>query len=734
MSQLTFIPQRGTNASPGASTGPGSDKGHPGTVGDRNDRTARWSDVWSECRNTGNKTEKDDRAAGSTGQRARPDEDRLPGGSGNPVSGSQGHQGEISGAAQGSRNLPPGMTGFASGDPAAGHSSHGMSSSGISSHGMSSSGISSHGNLSSGSSGHGNSLHGISSQGHSSDGMSSSGNPAAGGAGGKIDQVVSAGNGLSGALVGHLAGAKIPGGKFSGGSMPIGVDGLRGAEQDPAVRGTSGGKGNFSSDPSGNLPGVTEAGGRHVPGFAYSGMGQHAEQTANGQTSAQAPAQAPAQASTQASAQGTGSWFSAQTHFSFASGAYPGSGVVGFGNPVGDGTADPKGGSNTADPMTGAGRGMADPLLRTASTEATASDPLARSTGVPGGAFSGTDQDMQVKRNAQDYRPVTQWLAMKPEYGRVQGADGAGTVTPGEEEKLAGGRLAAGSNAPPGAADGVVPGPDGEQKPGWKEKFRALFGGKQSGRPGAHAERHDAHIRSFAERGYEPVASGAPGTSGIAPAPGETVAPRPLQAVTPSPVQPTAGPGSGEQAQFEWEKIKMETDFSPDEAEERRDAALQMSQIGRLPLTSADLRRELLPGLVRIQQHARESAGSRNDAWQNHRIQIADGSNMRISTREVDGVLQLKLGSSSTELNRLLQQHFQEIREHLEKECAITVELQLDSGQADGFERFFGQSGKKGESERYREWSESRAEPRPVEKVAPQPIRNFGYNQMEWTI
>ncbi len=319
---------------------------------------------------------------------------------------------------------------------------------------------------------------------------------------------------------------------------------------------------------------------------------------------------------------------------------------------------------------------------------------------------SGPEQETGGRSAGPDSKNIMRALAMKLEAARREGREGPSVNT---------------DTAARVAKDPLTT---------WEEKFRALFHRKTVQSHGNTSTRHENHVRGLA------------GAEDVKRAPGPVTAFTPAAATEMRPVENLLPVSDSKEdafpvrelSGFDWEKLKMEVDSWRDEADERRDAAQQLAQSTRLQLTSADVRRELMPGLVRMLQQGREAGGGRNEAWQSHRIQIADGNNLRISTREVEGVLQMKMGSSNPELSRMLQQHLQEIREHLEKECGMSVDLQLDSGHADGFDRFAGQSGRKDGKPDYRPASGERAKPVAVEKVAPQPVRDFGYNQMEWTI
>ncbi|MDI6402769.1 hypothetical protein QLX67_12245, partial [Balneolaceae bacterium ANBcel3] len=90
--------------------------------------------------------------------------------------------------------------------------------------------------------------------------------------------------------------------------------------------------------------------------------------------------------------------------------------------------------------------------------------------------------------------------------------------------------------------------------------------------------------------------------------------------------------------------------------------------------------------------------------------------------------------SANMELARLFHQYQQEIREHLEKECDIQIELEVDQREMDGFESFFGNNSGKEKKDGLKFDTEETTQKVQIEKVAPQPVRDFGYNQMEWTV
>ena len=174
--------------------------------------------------------------------------------------------------------------------------------------------------------------------------------------------------------------------------------------------------------------------------------------------------------------------------------------------------------------------------------------------------------------------------------------------------------------------------------------------------------------------------------------------------------------------------------------EQRRDStAVAMSRLAQLPVANISVRKHLLPGLT--QQVLEAAAGrSAGGGWQKQSLVLDDGHRIQLATRRVDGVLQVKISSVDTELNRLLIQHQQEIREHLEKKCDLKLDLQFEqenfeetSSDGSAEAGFAGLSyGSDGKGSRL--WGRDREKTveKPVEKLTPVSVRSFGYNQMEW--
>lgn len=160
---------------------------------------------------------------------------------------------------------------------------------------------------------------------------------------------------------------------------------------------------------------------------------------------------------------------------------------------------------------------------------------------------------------------------------------------------------------------------------------------------------------------------------------------------------------------------------------------IQFARLGQMPVSNITLRRTVMPGLTQAVSQAAASSKSAPESWQNHNFTLEDGKKIQLSARQVDGVLQLKLGSSHLELNKLLQQHYQEIKDHLERECNVSIDLQLDSQGGETLSDLFGDSSPGKGGGKGQLISGPAAEENSGPEASAPAIRRFGYNQMEWT-
>jgi len=162
---------------------------------------------------------------------------------------------------------------------------------------------------------------------------------------------------------------------------------------------------------------------------------------------------------------------------------------------------------------------------------------------------------------------------------------------------------------------------------------------------------------------------------------------------------------------------------------------LNFMRLGQIPISNLSARRDMVSGFAQGVLKAVGGGKATSETWQKHNFVLEDGKNINLSARQNDGVLQLKIGSSHSELGRLLQQYQHEIRQHLEQECGLEVDLQFDQQPDDEMSGFFGESSSS--SQQIRKGLAGSGDQQNSEKSANQvltkTVRKFGYNRMEWT-
>jgi hypothetical protein len=120
-------------------------------------------------------------------------------------------------------------------------------------------------------------------------------------------------------------------------------------------------------------------------------------------------------------------------------------------------------------------------------------------------------------------------------------------------------------------------------------------------------------------------------------------------------------------------------------------------QVSRISLDVSN-RQDIAGRISRvIGQRFMASAGNQMaESLHQHTFMLDDGESLQVSARQSEAGLSLQLGSGNQELMRLIQQHADEIRNHLKNQLNIEIDLQLkqDSGEASSF------AGEKGKGEK----------------------------------
>lgn len=159
-------------------------------------------------------------------------------------------------------------------------------------------------------------------------------------------------------------------------------------------------------------------------------------------------------------------------------------------------------------------------------------------------------------------------------------------------------------------------------------------------------------------------------------------------------------------------------------------------RLGELPLVNTQARLSLVSNFAKVMQQEMSTAATRqNEGWQKHSFKLDDGNNIDMTTKNVDGILHIKLAASNPELNRLLMSMEQEIKDHLKEELNLELELQFSNNQEQSFSDALGDNSGERRNKLNQiksELSEDDSTQEAVNSLQPS-IRNFGYNQMEWT-
>ncbi len=159
-------------------------------------------------------------------------------------------------------------------------------------------------------------------------------------------------------------------------------------------------------------------------------------------------------------------------------------------------------------------------------------------------------------------------------------------------------------------------------------------------------------------------------------------------------------------------------------------------RLSELPIINASARRALTSNFAKIlQQDMSASLKHNSEKWQKHSFRLEDGNNINMTSKNIDGILHIKLAASNPELNRLLMSMEQEIREHLKEELSLELDLQFENREQGAFSDALGNNSDEGNKNWNRKESEitdDNSNQRTVNSLESS-IRNFGYNQMEWT-
>jgi hypothetical protein len=135
-------------------------------------------------------------------------------------------------------------------------------------------------------------------------------------------------------------------------------------------------------------------------------------------------------------------------------------------------------------------------------------------------------------------------------------------------------------------------------------------------------------------------------------------------------------------------EMKLQSQADKDaSAKEESKAFIKMKGTNVNQLSKGSGRREFSTQLVR--QLQKQSEGAKSGAaqkWSHHRFMMDDGKSLNVSVRHAEGAMQLQLSAGNNELNKVIQQHINDIRQHLQEQMNVEIDLQLQhfGGQQTG--------------------------------------------------
>ncbi len=206
------------------------------------------------------------------------------------------------------------------------------------------------------------------------------------------------------------------------------------------------------------------------------------------------------------------------------------------------------------------------------------------------------------------------------------------------------------------------------------------------------------------------------------------------------------GSSSEQQASDQSQKVVQEIDSTGNKEKSMKDAKTTTrtatTQSGNnttaLNSYSVTIPRQLAGKILSMVQKTPSSAHDQQ-TWQKHRLVMDNGQTLNVSARTTDGVLHLQLSGGNQDLNKLLQQHLQEIRNHLQEQMNVKVDLQFQSqtgGQsAQQFQQQRGNKGTFNDTSIFGNNLNDRTTEAGPDIPERQPLSNrrLGYNNTEWT-
>lgn len=162
---------------------------------------------------------------------------------------------------------------------------------------------------------------------------------------------------------------------------------------------------------------------------------------------------------------------------------------------------------------------------------------------------------------------------------------------------------------------------------------------------------------------------------------------------------------------------------------------LKLNNTGFNQLTKSSGRREFSTQMAKqLQKQGDQSGLGTAKNWSQHRFVLENGDSVNVAVKHSEGIMQLQLGAGNRELNKILMQNINEIREHLQEQMNVDIDLQLQQfgdQQADLNDNGRNRGERKQDSNNSTNTLRQDAEP--VVGSSKKSARYLGFNQNEWT-
>lgn len=190
--------------------------------------------------------------------------------------------------------------------------------------------------------------------------------------------------------------------------------------------------------------------------------------------------------------------------------------------------------------------------------------------------------------------------------------------------------------------------------------------------------------------------------------------------------------GNREQ-EITWKSFAEESKAVDKQEKGHSSTSFSSFKLNQMPIANGSLRKNMLSGLKKSVMKAASKARKSPQQWQKHSFSLDDGKKVQLSVREVKGLLQVKMGSAHSDLNKIIQQNLQQIRNHLKQHFESEIDLQYDGSGRES--EFSGESSGDNDNRRRRsaEVMSNGVESGNAVEAQGVSVRNFGYNRMEWT-